>query len=120
MAQILVVDDLEQDSQALVAVLRQAGYDVIIARSGEEGIEMALKHKPNLILMDVVLPGISGFQATRKITKHPEISHIPVIIVSSKSTETDRVWGLRQGAKDYFTKPVDKKAILPTIKTLLG
>ena len=98
MAHILIVDDSPTERHFLKSVLTENGYDISLAESGEEGIEMAKMKQPDLILMDVVMPGINGFQATRQITRSDSTSHIPVVIVSSKNQDADRVWGERQGA----------------------
>ncbi len=93
---------------------------MITATNGVEAIETARNEKPDVILMDVVMPGINGFQATRQITQNPETKHIPVIVVSNKSQQTDRVWGLRQGAADYLAKPVKDQVLLETIRNVLA
>jgi len=120
MARILIVDDSPTDTHVLKTMLERNGYETFSVASGEEGIEKAKEEKPDLVLMDVVLPGISGFQATRQIAKGAETSSIPVIIVTTKDQETDRVWGLRQGAKDYITKPVNEADLVSKIKVALG
>ena len=94
------------------------GYTVVIAENGEEGVARAAKEMPDLILMDVVMPGLNGFQATRQISKAPETAHIPIFMCTTKDQETDKVWGQRQGAKDYLVKPVDGPALLAKIKAL--
>ena len=120
MARILIVDDSPTEIHVLKTMLEKHSYDVISADSGEQGVETAKAEKPDLILMDIVMPGLNGFQATRQISKAPETANIPIIIVTTKDQETDRVWGLRQGAKDYLTKPVDEKTLMTKIKELLG
>ena len=120
MARILIVDDSPTEIHVLKTMLEKQNYDVISAESGEQGVETAKAEKPDLILMDIVMPGLNGFQATRQISKAPETADIPIIIVTTKDQETDRVWGLRQGAKDYLTKPVDEKTLMTKIKELLG
>ncbi|MEW6353382.1 MAG: response regulator [Pseudomonadota bacterium] len=120
MARILIVDDSPTDTHVLKTMLERNGYQTLSVVNGEEGIAAAKGERPDLILMDVVLPGISGFQATRQITKNPETSTIPIIIVTTKDQETDRVWGLRQGAKDYITKPVAEAELVAKIKAVLG
>lgn len=115
---VLVVDDSPTDSHLLSEMLKKNGYQVTTAGSGEEGIAKAKSGKPDLILMDIVMPGMSGFEATRAITRDPETSAIPVIICSTKGQETDKAWGLRQGAKDYVVKPINEKALMEKIKTL--
>lgn len=120
MARILIVDDSPTDTHVLQTMLERNGYQTIAVESGQESITKAREEKPDLILMDVVMPGISGFQATRQITKIPETAAIPIIIVTTKNQETDRVWGLRQGARDYITKPVAEVELISKIKAVLG
>lgn len=119
MAQVLIVDDSPTEVHILSSVLEKGGYTVLAASNGEDGIAQAKEAKPDLILMDVVMPGMNGFQATRQLTKDPETANIPIIIVTTKDQETDRVWGLRQGAKDYITKPIEEAELLEKIKALL-
>jgi len=116
MAHILIIDDSPTDAYLVKNMLESQGYQTTEASNGEEGIQKAKDIKPNLIIMDVVMPGLNGFQATRKITKSPETSHIPVIIVSSKNMESDKAWGLMQGAKDFLVKPVEQKQLLEVVK----
>lgn len=120
MATILIVDDSPTEAHVLKTMLEKNGYDVITAENGEAGIASAKQNNPDAVLMDVVMPGLNGFQATRQITSDPETSHIPVIIVTTKNQETDRVWGMRQGAKDYVTKPADEKDLLAKVQSVLG
>lgn len=120
MAQILIVDDSPTEVHVLTSILQKNGHEVSVAANGEEGIERAKEIKPNLILMDVVMPGINGFQATRTLSKDPETGGIPIIIVTTKDQETDRVWGLRQGAKDYVTKPVAENELMDKINAALA
>lgn len=120
MTNILIVDDSPTEIHVLRAMLEKNGYNVSSASSGEEGIEKAKAEQPDMILMDVVMPGMNGFQAARQITSSPETSNIPVIIVSTKDQETDKVWGLRQGAKDYITKPAVEKELIQKISNILG
>jgi twitching motility two-component system response regulator PilH len=93
---------------------------VLTAASGSDGINIASEEMPDIILMDVVMPGINGFQATRQLTRSEDTSHIPVIIVSSKSQDADRVWGERQGACGYLTKPVDDRTLIDTVNNVLS
>ncbi|MEQ1552492.1 response regulator, partial [Sphingorhabdus sp.] len=95
-----------------------AGYAVLVANSGEEGVEKAKAELPDLILMDVVMPGLNGFQATRAITRDESTKHIPVFICTTKDQETDKIWGMRQGAKDYLVKPVNGAELISKIKAL--
>ena len=116
---ILVVDDSPTDRHVLRNILIENGYQVGIAESGEEGVSKIKESMPDLVLMDVVMPGMNGFQATRQITKGVDTSHIPVVIVPTKDQETDRVWGKRQGACDYLTKPVDESLLMKVIHNLI-
>jgi twitching motility two-component system response regulator PilH len=120
MARVLIVDDSPTEIHVLKTMLEKNGYETLTAASGEEGVETAKAEKPDVILMDVVMPGMNGFQATRQLTRDAQTSSIPIIIVTTKDQETDRVWGLRQGAKDYVTKPAEEKELLGKIKQVLG
>ncbi len=120
MTSILIVDDSPTEVHVLKTMLEKNGFETMSAGSGEDGVAMAKQKKPDLILMDVVMPGMNGFQATRKISKEPETAAIPIIIVTTKNQETDRVWGMRQGAKDYVTKPADETELLGKIKQILA
>ena len=115
---ILLVDDSKTELHFLSELLTKRGYSVRTAEGGEEAMRRLEEDKPDLILMDVVMPGQNGFQLTRAITRDPRFSAIPVIMCTSKNQETDRVWGMRQGAKDYVTKPVDGPALLAKIAAL--
>ncbi len=120
MTRILIVDDSPTQVKMLSKILADQGFEVITAEDGALGVEKAVSEKPDLVLMDVVMPNLNGFQATRQITKNPETSHIPVIMLSSKDQETDRVWAERQGASDYIIKPPNEADLLKTIKSLLS
>ena len=115
---ILVVDDSPTDRQHLTDLLTKNGYKVTGAANAEEAIAKAKQTKPDLVLMDVVMPGQNGFQATRALSSDEATKHIPIIICSTKNQETDKVWGLRQGAKDYVTKPVKPAELLSKIAAL--
>lgn len=115
---ILVVDDSPTERHVLTEALQKAGYQVVAAASGEQAIDMARSELPDLILMDVVMPGMNGYQATRNITRDQATRDIPVIMCTSKGQETDKIWGMRQGASDYLVKPVDVSALLAKIATL--
>lgn len=119
MARILIVDDSPTQTLSLAKLLKKHGHEILTARDGAEGVEVAKAEIPDLVLMDVVMPKINGFQATRQITKNPSTSHIPVVIVTTKDQETDRIWGERQGAKGYVTKPVDEDTLLEAINKFL-
>jgi twitching motility two-component system response regulator PilH len=115
---ILIVDDSATQRAVMRDLLLQHGYRVLEAENGEQGITIAQSEFPDLILMDVVMPGVNGFQATRTLSRDTTTRHIPIIICSSKQQETDKVWGMRQGAHAYFVKPVDTTQLLDTIAAL--
>jgi twitching motility two-component system response regulator PilH len=115
---ILVVDDSATERHITGGILTKGGYTVTFAEDGESGIAKAKADFPDLVVMDVVMPGLNGFQATRAITTDDATKHIPVIICTTKGQETDKIWGLRQGAKDYITKPVDPAELLSKIAAL--
>jgi twitching motility two-component system response regulator PilH len=115
---ILVVDDSPTERQCMMELLVKRGYQVVIAENGEEGVDKSKSEMPDLILMDVVMPGLSGYQATRTITRDDSTKHIPVIMCTSKNQETDKIWGMRQGALDYLVKPVDPQQLLAKIAAL--
>lgn len=115
---VLVVDDSPTDAHLLSSILLMNGYSPITATSGEDAIRAAKTEHPDLILMDIVMPGMNGFQATRVLSKDTDTSNIPILIISSKNQPTDRWWGMRQGAKDYLTKPVDESKLLEKIQSL--
>ena len=115
---ILIVDDSPTERFYLTDVLVKHGYGVTTAVNGEEAIEKIRAERPHLILMDVVMPGANGFQVTRSIGRDPALAAIPIIICSSKNQETDRIWGMRQGARDYLVKPVNPALLLASIAAL--
>jgi len=120
MTHILIIDDSPTEVHVFKSMLMNNDIEVSVAKNGEEGIEKAIEIKPDCILMDVVMPGKNGFQATRELTSNPETSAIPVIIVTRKDQQVDRVWGMRQGARDYLTKPVNEGALLNLINEALS
>ena len=115
---ILIIDDSLTERYILTEILNRGGYQVITAENGEEGLARAYSEQPDLILMDVVMPGLNGYQATRTLSRNEQTKHIPIIVCSSKGQETDKIWGLRQGALDYLTKPVDGAELLSKIAAL--
>ncbi|MCH4248971.1 response regulator [Acinetobacter populi] len=119
MASILIIDDSPTETFRFKEILSKHGFSTIEATNGADGVTLAKTEQPDLILMDVVMPGVNGFQATRQITRAPETKHIPVVIVSTKDQATDRLWGKRQGAKDYLVKPVDETKLIETINSYL-
>jgi len=120
MAKILIVDDSPTELHVLTTHLQNAGHQTITASDGEEGLGAAKSELPDLILMDVVMPGLNGFQATRKISRDPATAHIPVIMVTTKDQDTDREWGMRQGAKAYLVKPVTSGDLLAKVNEFLA
>lgn len=119
MARILIVDDSPTETYRFKEILERHGHEALEATNGADGVAVARAELPDLVLMDVVMPGINGFQATRQITKGADTAHIPVVIVTTKDQETDRVWGKRQGACDYLTKPVDESLLMKVIHNLI-
>ncbi|MFB2538956.1 MULTISPECIES: PleD family two-component system response regulator [unclassified Acinetobacter] len=120
MASILIVDDSPTETFRFKEILSKNGFNTIEAVNGTDGVEMAKTALPDLVLMDVVMPGMNGFQATRQITRNAATQHIPVIIVSTKDQATDRLWGKRQGAKDYLVKPIEEAKLIEVINFYLN
>ena len=119
MAHILIVDDSPTEVRKISKILEKYNHEISVAENGMDGVELAKAKQPDLILMDVVMPGTNGFQATRQITRAPETANIPVIIVTTKDQKTDRVWAERQGAKGYLVKPAGEKELINEINNLL-
>ena len=117
-AKVLVVDDSKTELHFLAELLTQRGYQVRTAENAEETLRQMAEDRPDLVLLDVVMPGQNGFQLTRTITRDPRYAGLPVILCTSKTQETDRVWGLRQGARDYLTKPIEPEALIARIRAL--
>lgn len=115
---ILVIDDSATERHFLSALLTKNGYHVDLAENGEDGVTSAKTLLPDLIIMDVVMPGLNGFQATRAISKADTTKNIPIILCTTKDQETDKIWGFRQGAVNYIVKPVDGDALLSIIRAL--
>lgn len=120
MACILLVEDSPTQAFVISRLLEQHGHKVVVANNGKQGIEYAHTCAPDLVIMDVIMPNANGYQATRAIANSEKTSHIPVVMLSSKDQVTDKLWGLRQGAMSYLTKPVDEKALIETVTHLLG
>jgi len=120
MTRVLIVDDSPTEASRMKSMLSRHGYDVLEAENGEEGVAKAKAELPDIVLMDIVMPGINGFQATRQLSRNEATSAIPVVIVTTKDQETDRVWGKRQGAKGYLTKPLEEKLLMSTIRDVLS
>jgi twitching motility two-component system response regulator PilH len=119
MAVILIVDDSPTELHLFQNMLEKNGFQTLVADSGEEGIRQARVAHPDCILMDVVMPGMNGFQATRKLTRDPATANIPVIMITTKDQETDKIWGMRQGAVEYLVKPVAEKELVARIKAVM-
>ena len=120
MARILIVDDSPSQLMGMKRIVEKLGHEALTAEDGAAGVEAAKANKPDLILMDVVMPNLNGFQATRAISKEATTSHIPIVLVTTKDQETDKVWGMRQGAKAYITKPFNENQLIEIINGLLG
>jgi len=120
MSKILIVDDSPAQLQSLCKIVEMGGHQTVTAESGEAAIELATDERPELILMDIVMPGMSGYQTTRKLNSNESTRHIPVILVSTKDGEADRAWGLRQGATEYVTKPVNPAKLLTAISEAMA
>jgi len=120
MARILIIDDSPTDVHIFSSLLEKAGHQVSSASTAEEGMLMVKREHPDLVIMDVVMPGMSGFQATRQLSHDAETSDIPILIVTNKSMDVDKLWGLRQGAKDYLSKPVHGTELLSRINNLVA
>lgn len=115
---ILIVEDSPTDLHVLTSYLKKHGYSILAANNGEDAVILSKVHKPDLILMDIVMPGMNGYEATRHILQDPETCDIPIILVSSKGQVTDKIWGMRQGAKDYLVKPVSERELIDKIQAL--
>lgn len=117
---VLIVDDSAVERHILSEIVKVLGFEIFEAESGEDGITKALECLPDLVLMDVVMPGINGFQATRKITTSEQLKNTPVIMCTSKGQATDKIWGQRQGASAYIVKPINKEELIGEIKRLMN
>ena len=120
MALILIVDDSPTELHVMQQMLERHGYETVLAEDGEEGLRLAAERRPDLILMDVVMPGLNGFQATRELSRNPATSAIPVVMVTTKGETTDRIWGMRQGAVEYIVKPVGQKDLVAKINSVMA
>ena len=120
MARILIVDDSPSQLMGIRRLVEKLGHEAVTAEDGAAGVQAAREHLPDLILMDVVMPNLNGFQATRTIRRDPATGHIPVILVTTKDQETDRIWGIRQGAQGYLTKPFSESELTEAILSTIG
>jgi chemotaxis family two-component system response regulator PixH len=119
MGTVLVVEDSVTDMQILIRCLQQGGINVLIAQTGEEAITTIIQQKPDVVILDVVLPGRSGFEVCRQLKAEASTSNIPVVICSTKGSEMDRFWGMKQGADAYLAKPIDQDELVRTVKQLI-
>jgi twitching motility two-component system response regulator PilH len=119
MARILIVDDSPSQLLGIKRIVEKLGHEAMTAEDGAAGVEAARRERPDLILMDVVMPNLNGFQATRTISKDADTAHIPIVLITTKDQDTDRVWGMRQGAKAYVTKPINEDVLSRTLKEWL-
>ena len=120
MAVVLIIDDSPTELHLFQNMLEKNGFGTMVADSGEEGLRQAKASAPDCILMDVVMPGMNGFQATRKLTQDPATAKIPVIMITTKDQETDKIWGMRQGAVEYLVKPVAEKQLVAKINAVMA
>lgn len=120
MITVLVVEDSPSERELLTTYLTESGYNVIIAENGKEGLQKAGEHKPNVVVTDVVMPEMNGFELCRSIKKNPETQQIPVVACTSKNQELDRLWGMKQGVDLYVTKPYTREEILRAVKAVAG
>ncbi len=120
MALILIVDDSPTEVHVMKKALERGGYQTAVAGDGQEGIRLAREMHPDLIFMDVVMPGMNGYQATRALVADPDTHRIPIVMVTSKGQATDRIWGLRQGAVDYMVKPVSPDELVEKAQATLA
>jgi twitching motility two-component system response regulator PilH len=119
-ALILIVDDSPTEVHVMQKALEKGGFKTATAGDGQEGVRLAREMHPDLIFMDIVMPGMNGYQATRAIVNDPDTRTIPVVMVTSKGHETDRIWGLRQGAVDYLVKPVSPDQLVEKAQSTLA
>lgn len=120
MAVVLIIDDSPTELHLFQNMLEKSGFQTLVADSGEDGIRQAQTSHPDCILMDIIMPGMNGFQATRKLTQNPKTSSIPVIMITAKDQETDKIWGMRQGAVEYLVKPISEKQLVSKINRVMA
>ena len=119
MSRVLIIDDSPTDRKKMAGVVENLGLESFDAENGADGVKKAREQQPDLILMDIIMPDINGFQATRELSKDAATKDIPIIVVTTKDQETDRVWGMRQGASEFLVKPVDEKALANAIRNFI-
>ncbi|NJR67034.1 MAG: response regulator [Leptolyngbyaceae cyanobacterium CRU_2_3] len=120
MGMILVVEDTPSEMELMSHYLRESGYRVINALSAKEALDKAVEQKPDVVVTDVVMPGMSGFELCRSLKKHPVTEKVPIVICTSKDQEIDRLWGMRQGADAYITKPFTREQLIRVVKSVAG
>jgi twitching motility two-component system response regulator PilH len=120
MARVLIVDDSPSQLLGIQRLVQKLGHETLTAEDGAAGVAVARAELPDLILMDVVMPNLNGFQATRTLNKDAGTTHIPVILVTTKDQDTDRMWGMRQGARAYITKPFSEEQLAEVIERVFG
>lgn len=120
MAVILIIDDSPTELHLFQSMLEKNGFETLVADSGEAGLRQAKSAQPNCILMDVVMPGMNGFQATRKLTQDTDTAGIPIIMITTKDQETDKIWGMRQGAVEYLVKPIAEDQLVAKINAVMA
>lgn len=120
MGTVLIVEDTPSEMELISHYLREGGYMVISALTGKEAINKAIEQRPDVILTDVVMPGMSGFELCRSLKRNPVTEKVPVVICSSKNLEIDRLWGMKQGADAYITKPFTKEQLIRVVKSFAG
>ena len=119
MAQVLIIDDSPTELHQLSSILKKHGHTVLTADNGADGIALCREERPSAVLMDIIMPGLNGFQATRQLSKDPLTQNIPVVIVTTKGQDSDRTWGIRQGAMEYLTKPVNEHKLISVLDKIL-
>jgi twitching motility two-component system response regulator PilH len=120
MAVVLIVDDSPTEQHVMSRLLTSHGFEVMLASDGAEALGLAEHSRPDVILMDIVMPGMNGYQATRRLAQNPATASIPVVMITAKNQEIDRIWGLRQGAVRYLMKPVDDRELLDAVEASLA
>jgi twitching motility two-component system response regulator PilH len=120
MAVVLIVDDSPTEQHVMSQLLTSRGFEVMLASDGAEALALAERSRPDVILMDIVMPGMNGYQATRRLAQNPATASIPVVMITAKNQEIDRIWGLRQGAVRYLMKPVEDLELLDAVEASLG
>lgn len=120
MARILIVDDSPSQLLGIQRIVERLGHETLLAQNGADGVQVAKAELPDVVLMDVVMPELNGFQATRTLQRDPNTRDIPVILVTTKDQDTDRMWGMRQGARAYITKPFSENELVEVLDLVFG